>query len=325
MMVWFRRCALSAGLVLLSGCGATQALGTAGAAPQSAPYASYDAGSGLYVNEFEGSSILGYGSHNKRNNPPTCHVPSGVNVGDIAVDGKGNLLASNVQTNSVLIFQGPGMCGPKVATIADAYGEEPFRVASNDALSEKFVVTNVRLLPSEPASVSVCTVQRGCTSELTNHNMNDVYSVAMDKNGNCYVTGSDSSDLTTLTYFAKCAGTGVTATGYQNPNEFGALEIDSSGNLVSTSVADSATLVYVYGGCKRACTLVGGPFTLRCCAYSGRLNENSTEFAMLNFATNQIEVYKYSRQAMTYKYSFNNGLLESLEPTGVAYNPRSKQ
>jgi len=28
---------------------------------------------------------------------------------------------------------------------------------------------------------------------------------------------------------------------------------------------------------------------------------------------------------MTYKYSFNNGLLESLEPTGIAYNPRSKQ
>jgi hypothetical protein len=324
MTLWFRRWALSASLVLLSGCGPTQAVGTAGALPQSAPYASYDAESGVYVNEFEGSSILGYRSHNKRNKGPTCSVPSGVNVSDIAVDGKGNLLASSqFQTNSVLVFQGPGMCGPKVATIADTFGE-PFRLAGNDALSGKFVVTNVRV-PSEPASVSVCTVQRGCTSELTNPNMKDVYSVAMDNRGNCYVTGSDSSNVTTLTYFAKCAGTGVTATGYQNPNEFGTLEIDSSGNLVSTSVADSATLVFVYSGCKRACTLVGGPFTLRCCAYSGRLNENSTEFAMLNFASNQIEVYKYSHQAMAYKYSFNNGLLESLEPTGVAYNPRSKQ
>ena len=46
---------------------------------------------------------------------------------------------------------------------------------------------------------------------------------------------------------------------------------------------------------------------------------------MLNFASNQIEVYKYGHQAMSYKYSFNKGLLESLEPTGIAYNPRSKQ
>lgn len=188
MTVWFRRCALSAVLVLLSGCGASQGVGTAGAVPPSAGYASSAAESGLYVNEFEGSSILGYGSHNKRNKGPTCSVPSGVNVNDIAVDGKGNLLASSVHTNSVLIFQGPGMCGPKVATIADTFGE-PFRLASNDALSGKFVVTNVRV-SSEPASVSVCTVQRGCTSELTNSNMKDVYSVAMDNNGNCYVTGA---------------------------------------------------------------------------------------------------------------------------------------
>lgn len=48
-------------------------------------------------------------------------------------------------------------------------------------------------------------------------------------------------------------------------------------------VADSATSVFEYAGCKQACTLVGGPFALRCCAYSGRLNENSTDLAMLNY------------------------------------------
>lgn len=46
---------------------------------------------------------------------------------------------------------------------------------------------------------------------------------------------------------------------------------------------------------------------------------------MLNFESNQIEVYKYSRRAMTYKYRFNNDLLESLEPSGIAYDPHSKQ
>ena len=52
---------------------------------------------------------------------------------------------------------------------------------------------------------------------------------------------------------------------------------------------EAATLVFVYG-CKRARTLVGGPFTLRCCAVRAT-NENSTEFAVLNFTSNQIEVY----------------------------------
>jgi hypothetical protein len=35
---------------------------------------------------------------------------------------------------------------------------------------------------------------------------------------------------------------------------------------------------------------------------------------MLNYESNQIEVYKYRHGAMIYKYGFDNGLIESPDP-----------
>jgi hypothetical protein len=172
---------------------------------------------------------------------------------------------------------------------------------------------------SGDGSISVCTIS-GCTSNLTNSNMYEVAGVAMAKNGDCWASATDSGGAATLTYFAGCAGAGVTATGFTN-TYFGGLDIDKAGNLVSIDAFTPA--VRVYKGCNPACTLVGGPFSLFGDAIFGHLNKKSTAFATGDFANGEIDVYNYSPTSVTYRYSFNNGLSGQVE--GAAYNPRSKE
>jgi hypothetical protein len=60
-------------------------------------------------------------------------------------------------------------------------------------------------------------------------------------------------------------------------------------------------------------------------AFWGHLNEKSTAFAVANYTAGQIDVYKYSTAALTYLYSFSNGLNASFSVKGAAYNPRSRE
>ncbi|MGC1758650.1 MAG: hypothetical protein WA742_04800, partial [Candidatus Cybelea sp.] len=129
----------------------------------------------------------------------------------------------------------------------------------------------------------------------------------------------------TLTYFAKCKGAGVATSGYGNTSP-GGLDIDNAGNLVAIDTsANNAGALFIYSGCKPACKVVGGPFPLHGEAFWGHLNEKSTAFAAANYTAGQIDVYKYSTAALTYLYSFSNGLNASFSVKGAAYNPRSKE
>ena len=111
-----------------------------------------------------------------------------------------------------------------------------------------------------------------------------------------------------MTYFAKCKGAGVAATGYQNTSP-GGLDIDSAGNLVAIDTsANNIGALLIYSGCKPACTLVGGPFPLHGETFWGHLNQKSTAFATANYVAGEIDVYQYSTTALTFLYSFSNGL-----------------
>ncbi|HEY2474842.1 MAG TPA: hypothetical protein VGI19_08555, partial [Candidatus Cybelea sp.] len=106
----------------------------------------------------------------------------------------------------------------------------------------------------------------------------------------------------------------------------GGLDIDSNGNLVSIDgYANNTGAVYVYGGCKPNCTKLGGPFPLLGKAVRGHLNRRGTAFAATDYDNKQVDLYSYSPTALTYKYSFNNGISASLSPLGVAYSPRAKE
>jgi hypothetical protein len=277
-------------------------------------------GGGIYASQFYAAIIAGYQHKNTSNNPPICTLGASYPNG-IAVDGKGNLIDPDGGTRNVLVYQGPAMCGPLAATIADPYGQ-PSDASSADALNGTIAVGNIFDNSGLPGSISVCTASGGCTANLSNANMFEVAGVAMANNGDCWADAINSSGTATLTYFAGCTGAGQATTGFMN-TYFGGLDIDKKGNLVTISAFDAN--VYIYSGCNPACTLVGGPFTLNGEAVFGHLNKQSMTFATGDFPNGQIDVYQYSPTSLTYFYSFNNGLSASDDVEGTAFNPRSEQ
>ncbi len=311
---------------LLAGCGGGQAPAVSGGAiPQTPALRSSTAGEapdarkkhGIYVST--SSAILGYRFDNRGNGGRVCKVHGGV-PGGIAADSDGNLIDPDGADNAILIFKGPKMCGPKLGSIADPYGQ-PSDASSLHAATGTIAVANI-FDTSGAGSVSVCTFSGGCTQNLTNANMYEVAGVALAVDGDCWASATNSSGVATLTYFKRCAGSGETATGYENAY-YGGLDIDGNGHLLAISAFDSK--LYVYKGCKPACTLFAGPYSLQGESVFGHLNRESSHFAAADFQSGSVDVYRYGSKSLAYEYSFNNGLGPSDGPDGVTYNRRAKQ
>lgn len=281
---------------------------------------------GLYVGQFYDTVVQGYASDNRSNKPPICQVPGVYYVNGLAVDGKGNLVAPDGQSDDVLVFKGPQMCGSQLTSIPDSYGT-PSDAASADAANGLIVVANEfdgALSKPTAGSLTLCSVAAGCTTNLTNPKMYEVGGVALAPNGDCWASAlppPSSYGTPELIYFKRCAGDGVVAKHYKN-TAFGGLEIDGQGNILS--IGEDARL-YVYRGCNPSCAVVGGPFKLRCCGFFGKLNHEGTLLALGNFSYEDVDIYRYTPSKVTYTFSFDNGLGGSLNVEGVAFNPRSKE
>lgn len=276
---------------------------------------------GIYVSQFDGSSVYGYAGTNKRNAPPICGETSGDFVADVATDSKGDLIAPSQQGETIYVYQGPRMCGPTAATLSDPYGL-PVDVASANALTGKIAVANIEddgpISNPPPGSITICTVASGCTKNLTNPQMYRVGAVALDKRGDCWASATNTAGTPTLTYFAGCAGKGRAATGYQNAG-YGGLEFDKHGNLLALDF--SGTQLYVYSGCKPACALVAGPFALQGESFYGKLNRAGTTFAAADYQNGRVDIYKYGTTSLTYQFSFDQDLSRGAEVEGVAFTP----
>jgi hypothetical protein len=326
----FSRYALSScvAAAMLAGCGGSQPpIGARGAQrPVFGVPAPDSAKSGLYISEYNSRSdavVLGYPTNDRRNDPPTCSESTPY-ASSIAVDTKGNLIVPK-GFDEVTVFKGPGMCGPKLASFGlGEWGGDAVDVASTNAADGMIAVAAIQD-GSGAGSIEICRIKGGCTANLGNPDMNFVFAVAVSKSGDCWAAskqGPSKGYKAVLTYFQGCAGSGQTATHYKNPDT-GGLDIDKSGNLVSISYSTPA--VFIYSGCKPACKLIGGPFQLKGTAVYGHLNEDSTRFATADYQYGQVDVYRYSPTAITYRYSFNNGISVSSGIVGAAYNPRSKE
>lgn len=278
---------------------------------------------GLYVGLQTGlssSEILGYVSKNGRPRP-FCKV-NGVGYADrIAVDGVGNLIVPDSFAGSITVFRGPRMCGRKLGSFKDTYGQ-PLDAASDDAATAKIAVANI-FDNSGNGSIAVCTVARGCTENLTNNNMVQVAGVAMGNNGDCWASGVNSLFAPTMTFFRHCAGTGKPSRGLKNKG-YGGIDIDTQGNILAISWTGYGSQLYVYHGCNPHCTLVGGPFELKHETLTGHLNADGTTFAAAEYQRTRIDVYGYAPTKLTYQYSFTDGLSGGTT-TGIAFIPRSKE
>jgi hypothetical protein len=279
---------------------------------------------GIYVSEFEASDIYGYAADNKANKPPTCSVSGVEDVNGVAVDGKGNLMDPDGGSSYLMLFKGPGMCGKSLGLISDTYGQ-PSDASSADAATGKIALANIFDTGQSPGSVSVCTLKGGCTTNLTNTDIDEAGGVAMASDGDCWISASGESSGGAdphLVYFKGCAGKGQAATGFKN-SSYGGLDIDAKGNLVSVDV--NAEKLYIYSGCTPACKVVGGPFALHGTSFFGKVNSTSTEYAAADLTNGSVDVYSYSTSKVSYEYSFTNGLTASADVIGIAFNPRSKE
>jgi hypothetical protein len=270
---------------------------------------------GIYT--ISGGSILGYLGNDRSNGPPMCSIGAPFYPYDIAVDRQGDLLVPDASARTITVYAGPGLCGPKLGTISDPYGEPDDVASRNVANGGKIVVANVQKV----GSVSVCTLSGGCTTKLSAGHV-AMLGVALAPNGDCWATGASSAGPV-LAYFAHCRGHGVIASGFQNSGEVRGIDIDDNGNLVVISgLSSTPSELYIYSGCNPTCSLVGGPFQLKGFVVYGHLNANSKLFvaAEAQFAGKGLDVYSYSTSGINYEYSITNGLSS---PQSAAFSPSS--
>ena len=277
---------------------------------------------GIYGSVSSGS-VYAYPDPDRSNGLPLCNLPVS---GNIAVDRQGDLLVvTERSTPNVIVYAGPGLCGPELGSISDPYGF-PVDVASRDARNGRIVMATSGS-PFKHDSVSVCTLSGGCTANLKTPGMKYVLGVALAPNGDCWASGGSQMSgriVGSLGYFAHCRGRGVAATGFLDGDPNG-LDIDASGNLVS--VSDDS--LYVYSGCNPACTLLGGPFRLHGVARYGHLDASSKHFVAADVVCGsgnvaELDVYSYSTSAIKHEYSISNGISSSC-PTDAAFSPSSKE
>jgi hypothetical protein len=273
---------------------------------------------GIYVAEFFGSEILGYPKNQSGNGAPICTITGVSSVNNVATDTVGNLIVPDAFTG-ISVYTGPSMCGPLLGTIPDTYGQASDAAAVN-AATGPIVVANIL----GPGYVVVCSP---CT-QLTpsSQGIGEVAGVAMDKNGNCWADSYNAAfTAVVLTYWAGCTGTGVAATGFQNTG-YGGLDVDNWGDVVSFNWHGSAgTDLWVYSGCNPACTSVSDNSLTNNTAIFGHLGKQSQRLVVGAYLKGQLDIYRYTPAALTYYYSFNNGLSGSLDVEGAAYSPSSKK
>jgi hypothetical protein len=279
---------------------------------------------GLYVGEFYSTDLYGYARGNASNEPPSCTYPGVLFPNDVASDDHGDVIDPDGGSRSIMIFKGSGKCGKLLGMFRDKYGQ-PVDATSADALNGTIAVANIysaKGFGHKGGTITLCTLQGGCTTNLVNPNMYEVAGVAMSRSGDCWATAVNASGAATLTYFQGCSGAGETASGFANQNP-GGIDIDKQGHLLILSSLDGHA--YVYSGCNPACKLIGHPYALKGQAMYGHFNRQAMAYAAADYQYGQIDIYRYNNGKLSYMYSFNNGLTSADLVEGVAFAPRSHQ
>lgn len=307
--------------VILAGCSAsTTGLAPSAQAPRVAPAQLFERGlpaaakAGLYVGEFYGSTVYGFRRSGK--GAAVCAINGVSSVNDIASDARGDVIEPDGGGRLLRVFR--PQCGSALGSVPDPYGQ-PADAMSANAATGTIAIANIFGPSHTNGSISLCSLQGGCTTNLTNPNMYEVAGVAMSKGGDCWASAVDTNNHANLTYFKGCAGSGETAKGFINPS-YGGLDFDAVGNLVSFS-GNSAQL-YVYSGCNPRCKLAGGPFSMGGTSVYGHLNKSRNMLAVADYQHGLIDLYTYTPTAVNYVRSFNTGLSVTLDIVGVTYAPQ---
>jgi hypothetical protein len=280
---------------------------------------------GIYVSAFLDPFLYGFPKNNSANADPFCSVPAN-DVQGFGVDNSGNLIVPQA-FRGIFVVEGPSMCGGTIlGTITDPYGQAVDASAVN-AATGKIAVANLYGPPGGLGNIAICTLASGtCSTDLTNSGIAVVVGVAMNSAGDCWGDGFNGSEETVLVYFAGCSGSGQLATGFTNRG-FGGVDIDSQGNLVTTSLLGSdfrlPSSVNVYSGCKPACTLLSLTPLAGESIY-GHIGKQNARYVTTDLEFADVEVYMYNKSGLSPYYSFTGGLPCLLvRCEAAAYDPSS--
>jgi hypothetical protein len=279
---------------------------------------------GSWASGFFGVDVLGFPKNNSGNGPATCDLGDSGSVNGFGVDTAGDVIIP--QAFSGVEVYAPG-CGALLGTISDIYGQAADAAAIN-AATGTIIVGHI-------GTVATCTLSSLTCTELSAPGLSGFTSVAMDKAGNCYAQGDDTSDVIKLWYWAGCTGTGTNPSGFSEPGTFpGGLDVDNAGNLVAISQENTSDAVSgnatVYSGCGTGtCTVVTGPTQLTPTG-SGvdidycRLGRQNERLICGDASFSQVDVFTYlPSRTPSYLYSFNNGMTSDAVEA-AAYSPSSQ-
>ena len=229
----------------------------------------------------------------------------------LSQSGSGDSLGTGEFT--INVYKGPHLCGGAkhrlLGILPDTTGQ-PADAASMHAARQKIVVGEIMNYTTQVGDVVVCSISSmSCGLPITSQNITgEGYGVAVDRKGDCWMSAETAGSASaTLAYWKGCAGSGQTATGFENQHA-GGLFIDGKGNL---GAIDFGGALYVYKGCNPKCTLIGGPFALQGASLFGNLNATGSQLAVGDYANGSVDVYDYSASGISFQYSFNNGLTQA--------------
>jgi hypothetical protein len=287
----------------------------------------------IYANNFYLKNVWGFPNPNSSNGPATCTLGT-ASVPLEYVNGFGTDPAGDVMVPaytgqddgylSINVFA-PN-CGALLWQSEVDTGQAADAYSSNGATGTVLVGELADYGNNDYGAGVLCSEASGCGTPITNSSITGyVAGVAMDKKGDCWLSGATSTTTGfVLVYFKKCTGSGQVATGTSN-SSYGGLFVDSMGQLGSVDAA--AGKLYVYSGCNPACTLVSTS-TLHGESLFGGLDKKGANLALGDFENQEVDVYSYSpTSGATYTYSFDNGLTSGSEndvETGH-FAPRNKK
>jgi hypothetical protein len=243
----------------------------------------------------------------------------------MGTDKKGNVYVPSGSTDTVNVFS-PN-CGKEIASYSDPYGQPvdiafPPRDANSHAVkpetierTQDAVFDIVGSSGSEYGNVALCTIAKGCASELTDPSVNTVYAGAYDSAGDVWASYLNQENVPALIVWPKGKMPGEVVSGYINTG-VGGLQFDGNGNLVAMNQTNttSGAVSYTCTVGPASCTS-NGSYTFNGRELYGKLALGDTLFDVADFEYGSIDVYSYP--AFTYQYSYSQGLAQSLMVVGV--------
>jgi hypothetical protein len=258
----------------------------------------------IYASNISGEDVDGWPNPNNRNLDAICAIGAPYEpldgVEGFAVDPHGYLVVPATTSGGYYVSVWKPNCSARVWQAEIPSTEKPFDAYSDNAATGIVAVAVTRQGYSNVSGIVLCSESTGCGSPITNPAVRDAFGVAMAKNGDCWLEASGPS----LFYFHKCSGSGKLATGTMNA-ETGGLFIDTQGHLGSI---DPSGMLWVYSGCKPACSLVSKSTLIGTPQYGG-LDAKGKYLAVGDPIGSgpKVDVYSYSpTSGATYSYSFNN-------------------